>query len=78
MHIFLLIFSPVILTYCRYGESFERMSVEEFELGKQWLSDTFSLIRRVRIFNLLGQLHGSKKSSKFIIAHIENHFFYEI
>ncbi|KAL5140799.1 Twinkle, chloroplastic/mitochondrial [Glycine soja] len=29
----------------RYGESVERMSVEEFEQGKLWLSDTFSLIR---------------------------------
>ncbi|KAL8101278.1 twinkle homolog protein, chloroplastic/mitochondrial-like [Apium graveolens] len=29
----------------RYGESAERMSAEEFEQGKQWLSDTFSLIR---------------------------------
>ncbi|KAG4946163.1 hypothetical protein JHK87_042170 [Glycine soja] len=29
----------------RYGESVERMSEEEFEQGKLWLSDTFSLIR---------------------------------
>ncbi|KAG4990345.1 hypothetical protein JHK87_023802 [Glycine soja] len=29
----------------RYGESVERMSLEEFEQGKLWLSDTFSLIR---------------------------------
>ncbi|KAK7329649.1 hypothetical protein VNO77_23821 [Canavalia gladiata] len=29
----------------RYGEHVERMSVEEFEQGKLWLSDTFSLIR---------------------------------
>ncbi|XP_020230809.1 twinkle homolog protein, chloroplastic/mitochondrial isoform X2 [Cajanus cajan] len=29
----------------RYGENVERMSVEEFEQGKLWLSDTFSLIR---------------------------------
>lgn len=29
----------------RYGENIERMSVEEFEQGKIWLSDTFSLIR---------------------------------
>lgn len=29
----------------RYGESVERMSVEDFEEGKQWLSDTFFLIR---------------------------------
>ncbi|RVX16030.1 hypothetical protein CK203_005531 [Vitis vinifera] len=28
-----------------YGESIERMSIEEFELGKKWLSDTFYLIR---------------------------------
>lgn len=28
-----------------YGESVERMSVEEFEQGKRWLSDTFQLIR---------------------------------
>ncbi|XP_028768482.1 twinkle homolog protein, chloroplastic/mitochondrial [Neltuma alba] len=29
----------------RYGESVERMSMEEFEHGKTWLSDTFQLIR---------------------------------
>ncbi|CAK9136377.1 unnamed protein product [Ilex paraguariensis] len=29
----------------RYGESVERMSVEDLERGKQWLSDTFYLIR---------------------------------
>lgn len=29
----------------RYGESFKRMSVEEFEEGKRWLNDTFYLIR---------------------------------
>ncbi|KAL0442391.1 UNVERIFIED_CONTAM: Twinkleprotein, chloroplastic/mitochondrial [Sesamum latifolium] len=29
----------------RYGESLERMSVEELEQGKKWLSDSFSLIR---------------------------------
>lgn len=29
----------------RYGESVERMSVKELEQGKQWLSDTFYLIR---------------------------------
>ncbi|KAL5537802.1 hypothetical protein UlMin_046130 [Ulmus minor] len=29
----------------RYGESAERMSMEEFEKGKQWLNDTFYLIR---------------------------------
>ncbi|KAK7246188.1 hypothetical protein RIF29_41048 [Crotalaria pallida] len=29
----------------RYGENVERMSVEEFQQGKLWLSDTFSLIR---------------------------------
>ncbi|KAK7303608.1 hypothetical protein RJT34_14518 [Clitoria ternatea] len=29
----------------RYGENVERMSVEEYEQGKLWLSDTFSLIR---------------------------------
>ncbi|XP_006360317.1 twinkle homolog protein, chloroplastic/mitochondrial [Solanum tuberosum] len=29
----------------RYGESVERMSAQEFEEGKQWLSDTFFLIR---------------------------------
>ncbi|KAF3450216.1 hypothetical protein FNV43_RR06296 [Rhamnella rubrinervis] len=29
----------------RYGGSAERMSIEEFEQGKQWLSDTFYLIR---------------------------------
>ncbi|KAK9267244.1 hypothetical protein L1049_009666 [Liquidambar formosana] len=28
-----------------YGESVERMSIEEFEQGKEWLSDTFYLIR---------------------------------
>ncbi|XP_051128290.1 twinkle homolog protein, chloroplastic/mitochondrial-like isoform X2 [Andrographis paniculata] len=29
----------------RYGDSTERMSVEELEQGKMWLSDSFSLIR---------------------------------
>ncbi|KAJ0791442.1 putative DNA helicase [Helianthus annuus] len=29
----------------RYGKSVERMSLEELEVGKQWLSDTFHLIR---------------------------------
>ncbi|CAJ1963040.1 unnamed protein product [Sphenostylis stenocarpa] len=29
----------------RYGQNVERMGVEEFEQGKLWLSDTFSLIR---------------------------------
>ncbi|KAK1432512.1 hypothetical protein QVD17_09409 [Tagetes erecta] len=29
----------------RYGKDVERMSLEELELGKQWLSDTFHLIR---------------------------------
>ncbi|BAT87716.1 Twinkle-like protein [Vigna angularis] len=29
----------------RYGEKVDRMSVEDFERGKLWLSDTFSLIR---------------------------------
>eukprot|EP00268_Persea_americana_P015776 TRINITY_DN17418_c0_g1_i1.p1 TRINITY_DN17418_c0_g1~~TRINITY_DN17418_c0_g1_i1.p1 ORF type:complete len:692 (-),score=109.74 TRINITY_DN17418_c0_g1_i1:429-2504(-) len=29
----------------RYGESVERMSVEEFEQGKTWLNETFHLIR---------------------------------
>ncbi|XP_027352791.1 twinkle homolog protein, chloroplastic/mitochondrial isoform X2 [Abrus precatorius] len=29
----------------RYGEHVERMSIEEFEQGKLWLSDTFFLIR---------------------------------
>ncbi|XP_075090277.1 twinkle homolog protein, chloroplastic/mitochondrial-like isoform X1 [Nicotiana tabacum] len=29
----------------RYGESVQRMSAQEFEEGKQWLSDTFFLIR---------------------------------
>ncbi|KAE9461493.1 hypothetical protein C3L33_06630, partial [Rhododendron williamsianum] len=29
----------------RYGESVERMSVDEFEEGKKWLGDTFYLIR---------------------------------
>ncbi|KAF9667150.1 hypothetical protein SADUNF_Sadunf16G0303200 [Salix dunnii] len=29
----------------RYGEYAERMSAEELEVGKQWLSDTFYLIR---------------------------------
>ncbi|KAL0352746.1 UNVERIFIED_CONTAM: Twinkleprotein, chloroplastic/mitochondrial [Sesamum angustifolium] len=29
----------------RYGESVERMSIEELEQGKKWLSDSFSLIR---------------------------------
>ncbi|CAH9077122.1 unnamed protein product [Cuscuta epithymum] len=29
----------------RYGESAERISIDEFEQGKQWLSDTFALIR---------------------------------
>ncbi|OWM77330.1 hypothetical protein CDL15_Pgr028967 [Punica granatum] len=29
----------------RYGESAERMSIEEFEEGKKWLSNTFYLIR---------------------------------
>ncbi|XP_054801260.1 twinkle homolog protein, chloroplastic/mitochondrial isoform X2 [Prosopis cineraria] len=29
----------------RYGDSVERMSVEELEQGKSWLSDTFQLIR---------------------------------
>ncbi|KAJ8544657.1 hypothetical protein K7X08_017240 [Anisodus acutangulus] len=29
----------------RYGESVERMSAQEFEGGKKWLSDTFFLIR---------------------------------
>jgi twinkle protein len=28
-----------------YGESAERMSAKELEEGKQWLSDTFYLIR---------------------------------
>ncbi|KAK1573049.1 hypothetical protein Q3G72_033084 [Acer saccharum] len=28
-----------------YGQSVERMTVEEFEHGKEWLGDTFSLIR---------------------------------
>ncbi|KAJ9691283.1 hypothetical protein PVL29_013454 [Vitis rotundifolia] len=28
-----------------YGESIERMTIEEFELGKKWLSETFYLIR---------------------------------
>ncbi|KAJ4849310.1 hypothetical protein Tsubulata_017466 [Turnera subulata] len=31
--------------HARYGESIERLSVEELELGKQWLSETFYLIR---------------------------------
>ncbi|CAK9151484.1 unnamed protein product [Ilex paraguariensis] len=35
----------------RYGESVERMSVEDLERGKQWLSDTFYLIRET--LNLL-------------------------
>ncbi|KAI3742887.1 hypothetical protein L1987_60585 [Smallanthus sonchifolius] len=30
---------------CLYGKSVERMSEEELEIGKQWLSDTFHLIR---------------------------------
>ncbi|OAY71515.1 Twinkle protein, chloroplastic/mitochondrial, partial [Ananas comosus] len=29
----------------RYADSVERMSVEEFEQGKEWLNDTFHLIR---------------------------------
>ncbi|KAL7618177.1 twinkle homolog protein, chloroplastic/mitochondrial [Lactuca sativa] len=29
----------------RYGKSVERMSLEDLELGKKWLSDTFHLIR---------------------------------
>ncbi|KAM7530363.1 hypothetical protein LguiB_033773 [Lonicera macranthoides] len=29
----------------KYGESFERISIEELKLGQQWLSNTFSLIR---------------------------------
>ncbi|KAK9058028.1 hypothetical protein SSX86_022868 [Deinandra increscens subsp. villosa] len=29
----------------RYGKHVERMSLEELEVGKQWLSDTFHLIR---------------------------------
>ncbi|KAK6150165.1 hypothetical protein DH2020_017690 [Rehmannia glutinosa] len=29
----------------RYGETVERMSVEELEQGKRWLSDSFALIR---------------------------------
>ncbi|KAJ8450705.1 hypothetical protein Cgig2_021177 [Carnegiea gigantea] len=29
----------------RYGESLERMSLEELEKGKQWLDSTFHLIR---------------------------------
>ncbi|KAI7727228.1 hypothetical protein M8C21_022523 [Ambrosia artemisiifolia] len=29
----------------RYGQSVERMSEEELEIGKKWLSDTFHLIR---------------------------------
>ncbi|XP_058105513.1 twinkle homolog protein, chloroplastic/mitochondrial isoform X2 [Magnolia sinica] len=29
----------------RYGASVERMSIEEFEQGKEWLSETFHLIR---------------------------------
>ncbi|KAI7742292.1 hypothetical protein M8C21_027698 [Ambrosia artemisiifolia] len=29
----------------RYGKSVERMSLQELEVGKQWLSDTFHLIR---------------------------------
>lgn len=30
---------------CSYGGSAERMTVEDLENGKQWLSDTFYLIR---------------------------------
>lgn len=34
-----------MLLYSRYAESSEKMSPEEFEQGKQWLSDNFYLIR---------------------------------
>ena len=38
-----LIFVSGCLT--RYAESAERMTVEELEKGKEWLNDTFHLIR---------------------------------
>ena len=34
----------------RYGETAERMSAEDLEQGKQWLDNTFHLIRQVFTF----------------------------
>lgn len=34
-----------VLTNSRYGESVERMTIDELEEGKKWLGDTFYLIR---------------------------------
>lgn len=38
-------FFIAIWSFRRYGESAERMSIEDLEKGKQWLEETFVLIR---------------------------------
>lgn len=50
-------FSNPLLLVFRYGGSVERMSPDEFEEGKQWLNETFHLIRYILYFN---QLHCFK------------------
>jgi hypothetical protein len=39
------LFTNPCFGFYRYGGSVERMSLDEFEEGKQWLDETFHLIR---------------------------------
>ncbi|KAI3682971.1 hypothetical protein L1987_83390 [Smallanthus sonchifolius] len=66
---------------CLYGRSVERMSLEELEVGKQWLSDTFHLIRTEReylqqwnggppnLYDISGSAHFINKCDNGIVIH---------
>lgn len=48
-HVNLLVLCGVLFSFnvciSSYGQSIERMSIEELEQGKEWLNETFHLIR---------------------------------
>lgn len=52
LHVMIINFVFSLVDYS-YGGPAERMSVEEFEQGKQWLNDTFHLIRWVEVSSQL-------------------------
>lgn len=53
LHVMIIKFFFSFLVDYSYGGPAERMSVEEFEQGKQWLNDTFHLIRWVEVSSQL-------------------------
>jgi hypothetical protein len=68
--------SNICFCWCRYGASAERMTPDEFEAGKQWLNETFHLIRYLS--NLIADVPHSRVSPNLLDMYLlSNHVFLE-